>query len=128
MILVANVIIYVGLFLRNYPNQQGTWTHIGIFALYASSIPICLFFLDKLYARIVPRKICNIFAVLGYSTLGIYALNERFIIPLKYLPLFPINNVWVVIVIAILMTSVCWIITMAIRKSIILKKYTLGEK
>lgn len=104
------------------------YRHIAVMGINLSCILPYMVILRALYGIVSKTKMATIFCTLGGSTLGIYALNERFILPLSHLAIFPLNSVTVTIAIAVPITALCWAATVLIRKNGVLRNYTLGEK
>ncbi len=120
--------MYVYFAVGNPVANHGEWSHLAVAGMYVSCVPLYIVLLRALYSVAAKTRTATVFCTLGGSTLGIYALNERFIMPLSHMKAFPLPNVPAVLAIAVPITALCWAATVLIRKNKYLRQYTLGEK
>lgn len=120
--------MYVYFAVGNPVANHGEWSHLAVAGMYVSCVPLYIVLLRALYGVAARTRTATVFCTLGGSTLGIYALNERFIMPLSHMKAFPLPNVPAVLAIAVPITALCWAATVLIRKNKYLRQYTLGEK
>lgn len=111
-----------------YTVLKTEWDYLMKFGMYITSIPLYFTFLQWLYGKMCKSFMIRIFGMLGISTLGIYALNERIIVPLSHISLFPLQNEIGVFVVAIIVTAACLCVTKLIRMVKVFRIITLGEK
>lgn len=128
MVLAVCTAAYVFFALGNPCAHHGEWDHLAVVGMYIACVPLYIVLLRGLYSVTAKTKAAAVFCTLGGSTLGIYVLNERFIMPLSRMLVFPLASVLAVLSIAVPVTALCWAVTTLIRKNKLLRNYTLGEK